>query len=51
MNLGKIENPSLARKCERGDLNPYGVNRWILSAKRLKLEVLDIRPDFPQPVE
>jgi hypothetical protein len=31
--------------------DPYGINRWILSAKRLNLEVLDIRPDFPQSVE
>jgi hypothetical protein len=27
-------------ECERGDLNPYGVNRWILSPVRLPVPPL-----------
>jgi hypothetical protein len=32
-------------------LNPYGVNRWILRANKENVEVLDIRPYFPQTLD
>ena len=41
----------IAGKCERGDLNPYGLTRWILSAKIKNLKALDIRSDFPKSSE
>ena len=41
----------IAGKCERGDLNPYGLTRWILSAKIKNLKALDIRSDFPKSYE
>jgi hypothetical protein len=44
---GMSETPRILTKCERGDLNPYGVTRWILSAKIKNLQALDIRSYFP----
>ena len=32
-------------------MNPYGLTRWILSAKMENLQVLDIRSDFPKSSE
>jgi len=35
------------RWCERGDLNPYGFLHWILSAKNVFFQALDIGSVFP----
>ena len=37
---GMRKKPRISRKCERGDLNPYGVTRWILSPVRLPVPPL-----------
>ena len=42
--MSKRCKPLILLECERGDLNPYGLTRWILSPVRLPVPPLS--PDL-----